>query len=85
MNIATVILVYVVSWWICFFMALPIGVRAQNETGDEVQKGTMPSAPSNPNLKKKALVTSLIALLITVGYYYLATSDLISFRGLTPS
>ncbi len=84
MNIATVFLVFVIAWWMVFFAALPVGVRAQNETDEEIQEGTVHSAPTNPNLKKKALWTTLIAVIITIAYYYLATSGLISFRGMTP-
>ena len=80
MNIATIILVFVISWWMVFFAVLPIGVRAQNETEEGVEKGTVPSAPANPNLKKKMLLTRLIAVVFTVGYYFLATSGLVSFR-----
>jgi len=81
MNIATIILVFLVSWWMVFFMALPIGVRAQSETEDEMVAGTVSSAPGNPNLKKKAIYTTVIAVVITIAYYFLATSGLVSFRG----
>lgn len=80
MNIATIILVFVVTWWLVFMASLPVGVRAQNETEEGTTEGTVPSAPSNPNLKKKALYTTLIAIGITVGYYFLADSGLINFR-----
>jgi predicted secreted protein len=80
MNIATIILVYVIAWWMVFFAALPVGVKSQHESPDEAVAGTEPGAPVNPNLKKKILVTSLVALVLTTGYYFLATSDLISFR-----
>lgn len=80
MNIATIILVFVVTWWLVFFAALPVGVKAQDESDEGVTKGTVPSAPVNPNLKKKALYTTLVAVVFTVAYYFLATSGLISFR-----
>ena len=80
MNIATIILVYVIAWWMVFFAALPVGVRSQHESPEEFVPGTEPAAPVNPNLKKKMLITSVIALVLTVAYYFLATSDLISFR-----
>ena len=80
MNPVTVLLVFVVIWWLVFFMSLPFGVRAQDETDDGVTEGTIPSAPSNPNLKKKMLYSTGIALVITVVYYFVATSGLISFR-----
>ncbi len=84
MGIPTLILVYVICWWMCFFAILPIGVRAQNETEEGVTEGTVPSAPSNPMLKKKIIMTSIIALVLTTGYYFLATSGLISFKAMAP-
>ncbi|NVJ71013.1 MAG: DUF1467 family protein [Alphaproteobacteria bacterium] len=80
MNIATIILVYVIAWWMVFFAALPFGVRSQHETEEGVTEGTEPGAPADPMLKKKILITSLIAVVITTAYYFLATSDLITFR-----
>jgi predicted secreted protein len=80
MNIATFILVYAIAWWMVFFAALPFGVKAQHESDEEQVPGTADSAPVNPNLKKKALITSVIALVLTIAYYFLATSELISFR-----
>jgi len=80
MGFVTLILVYVVIWWLVFFAALPVGVKHQREPNETVVEGTDPGAPSNPNLKKKALYTSGIALVLTIIYYFVAASDLISFR-----
>lgn len=79
MSPVTLLLVFVIIWWLVFFAALPLGVKGQHEDGD-VQEGTDPGAPSNPDLKKKALITSLIAVILTVVYYFVATSGLIDFR-----
>ncbi|WP_417461745.1 DUF1467 family protein [Kordiimonas sp.] len=80
MNIATVILVYVIAWWMVFFCMLPIGIRSQSESNVQEVEGVDPGAPVNPNLKKKILITTVIALVLTVAYYFLATSELITFR-----
>ncbi|WP_262695098.1 DUF1467 family protein [Kordiimonas aquimaris] len=80
MNPATIILVYVIAWWMVFFAALPVGVKAQHESPEDMVKGSPESAPVNPNLKTKAKVTSVIAAALTIAYYFLATSDLINFR-----
>ena len=80
MSFVTLILVFVVIWWLVFFAALPIGVRSQHELEEGFEEGTDPGAPANPNLKKKAVYTSLIALLLTVAYYFVATSGIIDFR-----
>ncbi len=80
MNIATILLVFVVTWWLVFFAVLPWGVRSQHETEEGVTEGTEPGAPANPNLKKKIIVTTLIAIVLTTAYYFVATSGWISFR-----
>lgn len=81
MSFVTLILVFVIIWWLIFFAALPVGVKAQHEnTVVEPDEGTDPGAPSNPNLKKKAIVTTAIAFGLTVVYYFVATSGLIDFR-----
>ena len=76
MNIVTVIVVYVICWWLVFFMALPIGVR-RDETPEP---GHDPGAPVKPSLWRKAGWTSLIALLLTVLWWYIDRAGLISFR-----
>ncbi|MBO6503699.1 MAG: DUF1467 family protein [Kordiimonadaceae bacterium] len=80
MSIVTILLVFVVIWWLVFFAVLPLGVQSQDEAGDELEKGHDPGAPANPNLKKKMLYTTIIAAVLTVGYYFVATSGLVDFR-----
>lgn len=66
MNWFTAIASYIVIWWVVLFAILPIGVRSQLEDGD-VATGSEPGAPSNPQLGKKALITSAVA-----GVFWLA-------------
>ncbi len=80
MNIATIILVYVIAWWMVFFAALPVGVKSQHETEEGVTEGTEPGAPANPNLRMKAIVTSIIAFVLTAAYYYVVTHSDFTFR-----
>ncbi len=80
MSFVTLILVFVIIWWLIFFAALPVGVKARHENTDAADEGTDPGAPTNPNLKKKAIVTTAIALGLTIVYYFVATSGLIDFR-----
>lgn len=79
MGIATLILVYVIVWWLVFFMALPFGSKPQHDSEDGIVLGTAPSAPEDPKLGIKAFWTSIISLALTVAYYFVATSGLISF------
>jgi len=65
MDIVTFLFIYVLVWWIVIFCVLPYGNDAQQEKG----KGYASSAPANPRIKQKLLVTSLIALFVTGGLY----------------
>ncbi|KAA2243991.1 DUF1467 family protein [Salinarimonas soli] len=51
---------YFVIWWTLLFVTLPIGVRSQQESG-EVVHGSEPGAPSAPNLRLKAIWTTIIS------------------------
>ena len=63
MSWLTLLAVYLVIWWICFFVILPIGVRTQDED-EETILGTVGSAPSRPMLVRKALATTVVAAIV---------------------
>jgi predicted secreted protein len=46
---------YFILWWLCFFIALPIGVRNLDEAGLGDSNGLERGAPAQPMLLKKAL------------------------------
>jgi len=72
-------LVFVVVWWLVFFMSLPIGARSYHEAGEDVDLGNAPSAPMRPRLWLKAAISTAIAVVLTVGIYYLVDSGLLAF------
>ncbi len=63
MNWLTISAVYFVTWWLCLFIVLPIGVRTQDEEG-ETTLGTIGSAPARPMLARKALAATVLAAVI---------------------
>lgn len=65
MTLFQCMLFYAVSWWLVLFMVLPVGTRPAAEPG----RGHAASAPANPRLKRKLLITSLITLLVTLLVY----------------
>lgn len=69
MSFPSLIAVYFVVWWIVLFAVLPWGMKTQDEEG-EVVLGTTPSAPSNPRLVRKAVITSIVAAIVTAGIWY---------------
>lgn len=60
MNIFTGIIVFLLIFWTLLFMVLPWGNRAK----DAPEKGMAGSAPANPRIKKKFLITFLVSVVI---------------------
>lgn len=76
MNIFSAVVVFVLVWWMVFFCTLPFGIRSI----EKPEGGAMPGAPVNPGLKRKLILTTLIAVVVWLAIYALITSDLISFH-----
>ena len=68
---------FVIIWWMVLFTVLPWGVRIP----ETPEKGHATSAPIRPRLWLKLAVTTCIAVLLWGVAFWLAASDLISFRG----
>lgn len=61
MTVFEWIMVYAVCWWMVLFMLLPFGVRLP----EVVEDGAYPSAPVEGNIKKKALISTVISIPIS--------------------
>ena len=58
--------IFLLIWFVVLFAVLPWGVRHSAEP----EPGHDPGAPVNPNLGRKALVTTAISLLLWGVYFY---------------
>ena len=47
-----IIVIFVIVWWLVLFIALPFGIKKE----DEVKDGNDPGAPKDPMLKKKIII-----------------------------
>ena len=65
MNWVSGCLVYIILWVIFFFMTLPWG----NKIPETTQKGCAESAPTNPRVGWKVLITTFLAGLGWVIFY----------------
>ncbi len=66
--------IYFILWWVTLFAVLPFGVRTAEEAGEELVEGHAPSAPSQPRLMLKFLVTTAIsAILFLLGYWLISS------------
>jgi len=72
--------IFLLIWWTVLFTVLPWGNRAS----EHVEPGHAPSAPENPRLLLKAIVTTGISLVIWFAIYYAITRGLITIPKLRP-
>lgn len=63
----SLIIVFIMVWWVVLFMLLPFGI----EQDIEPEKGHDPGAPKKANILRKCLLTTGIALLLTLSYAFL--------------
>jgi predicted secreted protein len=56
--------IYFVIWWVVLFAVLPFGVRNASESGEEVEAGNDPGAPTVPALKAKVICTTIVASVV---------------------
>lgn len=76
MNWATGIMVYLVIWWTILFAVLPLGVRRVENPGKGEERG----APERPDLLRKAIITSIVAAVLWIAFYFLQQADIFNFR-----
>jgi predicted secreted protein len=69
------IFVYVLIWWVVIFAVLPWGVKVP----DEPEPGHASSAPKNPHLLLKVIITTVVSFLIWLVVRWIITSGIISF------
>src|SRR5258708_35791696 len=74
MSWATGLMVYLVIWWTVLFAVLPLGVRRVEKPGTGQDRG----APARPDLVRKAIITSIVAAVLWIGFYFLHQADIFS-------
>jgi predicted secreted protein len=60
----TMVAAYLTIWWTALFVILPFGSKSFAESGIEPPAGADPSAPVNPNLKRKFITTTWVSAII---------------------
>ena len=68
------IVVFTCVWWVVFYMVLPFGVKTISPSKFGYDSG----APKNPHLGLKIIITSIIALALTIGIVYLIEQGYLS-------
>ena len=65
MAISSAIVLFAVIWFMTFFVVLPIRIQTQGDLG-EVVPGTHAGSPEHHHLKKKAWITTGIAIVLWI-------------------
>lgn len=63
MDLFSMVVVYLLVWWVTLFAVLPTGVRGQAEDG-HIVKGTEPGAPVESQMKRKLIMTTIISAVV---------------------
>ncbi len=82
MSYPAVFVVFSVTWFLAFYCLLPIRIRSNEEAGEIVPEGTMKGAPSNPNLRIKAVGATILSVIITGIAYYVITNRIVTLETL---
>jgi len=71
--------VFVIVWFLVLFMVLPWGAHPP----EQPEEGHATSAPGNPRMGLKLLVTTAIAAVVWLAVDWVVASGLIDFRNMT--
>lgn len=63
MTIGAALVLFAIVWFMVLFIVLPLRLTTQGEEG-EVVPGTSKSAPANVNLKRKAIWTTVVSIVV---------------------
>ncbi|MGZ9811968.1 DUF1467 family protein [Pseudoroseicyclus sp. H15] len=67
MSITSAIVLYAITWFMVFFIVLPLNLTTQGDAGDVV-RGTHEGSPAGPFMRRKLLITTIIG---TIGWLLL--------------
>jgi predicted secreted protein len=73
MTLFQMFMAYSVAWWLVLFMVLPFGAKA----ADAPEAGHAASAPAQFNIRKKIIITSVLAIIPVCAFKYLYESGVV--------
>ncbi len=60
----TLVAIYLTIWWTVLFVVLPLGAQSHHEAGVSPGVGGEPGSPVVHNLRRKAITTTWVSVLI---------------------
>tara|TARA_B100000963_G_scaffold361162_1_gene395191 strand:+ start:1226 stop:1474 length:249 start_codon:yes stop_codon:yes gene_type:complete len=80
MSILETIIFFLIIWWPIFFTLLPLGFKPI--TDDDKNTEFVRSAPRKPEIIKKVIYASMLALIFTLLVWMLVYFELFSFKNI---
>ncbi|MDC3143784.1 DUF1467 family protein [Pelagibacteraceae bacterium] len=78
MGLAGSIILFLLIWWLLLFTILPLNISDKAE--ENVEDGNDTGAPSNPQIFKKFLITTIISIIIwSIMYMFLRDQGLLLY------
>ncbi|MFU8883329.1 MAG: DUF1467 family protein [Rhodobacterales bacterium] len=79
MGITSALVLYAVLWFLTFLIVIPIRLKTQGDVG-QIVPGTHAGAPHEPNLRKKALITTGVAAVLWAIIAFVLISGMLTVR-----
>lgn len=79
MGPVEIVIIFILIWWCVFFALLPTGVKGRWESDGDGVAGAEPGAPADPQLKRKAILASGAAAILTAIVAVVIASGVIKF------
>lgn len=80
MTPIAIFITFAITWWMVFFMALPIG----SHIPEHHEEGRASSAPEKTYLGRKLLGTTIVTIILTGLFYYSMEIDFWNFIDVRP-
>lgn len=79
MNVVTGLVLYAIIWFMTLFVILPMRLQSQDEAGERVA-GTHGSAPVDPQLRRRFIITSGVAAAVWVVIAAIIIFDIVTLE-----
>lgn len=73
MQLLSAFAIFFIIWWTVLFAVLPTGVRSQHED-EEAVLGTERGAPTSAGMRRKLVITTIIASVLFAAFYFLTVT-----------
>ena len=79
MNVTSAFVLFAVIWFLTFLIVIPFKIKTQGDMG-VVLKGTQAGAPEVHDLRKKAIITTGVSLILWLLITILIVSEIVTIE-----